>query len=52
MTNEHIVNIKHSASFFEACVFIQCDAEVIVDTHTHTHTHTTFRASDAACSSL
>lgn len=27
VTNEHVVNIKHSASFFEAYAFIKCAPE-------------------------
>lgn len=27
VTNEHVVNTKHSASFSEACTFIKCAPE-------------------------
>lgn len=37
VTNEHVVNIKHSVSSFEACTFVKYAPEAVayIDTHTH-----------------
>lgn len=34
VTKEHVVDIKHSASFFEACAFVKCASEGIACTQT------------------